>query len=180
MAHWNREREWSKRGSACCLNQHSLSLASGTFKAKTDRQQQFLILPSWISYSNRRYMSEWEKLITIFSINRSRKVWVKFPNCSKFSNYALFFPLVILVLYWKLAMNNIQWIYEHPENSGCKLIKKQAELVWRLWAKDRLLMVMGNIYMNSKSGFVPAIRNLRQTIKMYPRTRLMFNWRWKP
>lgn len=61
-------------------------------------------------------------------------------------------------------MNNIQWIYEHPENSGCKLIKKQAELVWRLWAKDRLFTVMGSIYMNSKSGFVPAIRNLRQTI----------------
>lgn len=47
-------------------------------------------------------------------------------------------------------MNNIQWIYKHPENSVCKLIKKQAQLVWRLSAKDRFLMVMGSIYMNSK------------------------------
>lgn len=47
-------------------------------------------------------------------------------------------------------MDNIQWIYKHPENSGRKLIKKQAELVWHSWTKDRCLMVIGSIYMNSK------------------------------
>lgn len=58
-------------------------------------------------------------------------------------------------------MNNILWIYEHPENSGGKLIKERAELVWRCWEKDRFLTVMENIYMNSKSGFVPAIRKVK-------------------
>lgn len=55
-------------------------------------------------------------------------------------------------------MNNILWIYKHPQNSACKLIKERAELVWHSWAKDRFLMVIRSIYMNSKSGFVPAIR----------------------
>lgn len=62
-------------------------------------------------------------------------------------------------------MNNIQWIYKHPENSGCKLIKEQAELVWRSWAKDRFLTVIGIIYMNSKPAFVPVIRKVKTNNK---------------
>ena len=62
-------------------------------------------------------------------------------------------------------MNNIHWIYKHPENSGCKLIKERAELVWRSQAKDRFLTVIGSIYMNSKSGFVPAIRKVKTNNK---------------
>lgn len=62
-------------------------------------------------------------------------------------------------------MNNIHWIYKHPENSGRKLIKERAELVWRSWAKDRFLTVIGSIYMNSKSGFVPAIRKVKTNNK---------------
>lgn len=62
-------------------------------------------------------------------------------------------------------MNNILWIYKHPENSGGELIKERAEPGWRSCAKDRFLTVIGSIYMNSKSGFVPAIRKVRTNNK---------------
>lgn len=76
-------------------------------------------------------MREYEKLITIFSINGNRKV---FWCSSQTAVNSVIMGLFLLFLFGKtekFTMNNIQWIYKNPENSGCKLIKERAELVWR-------------------------------------------------
>lgn len=71
-------------------------------------------------------MREYEKLITIFSINGNRKV---FGQSSQTAVNSVIMGLFLLFLFGKtgkLTMNNILWIYKHPQNSACKLIKERS------------------------------------------------------
>lgn len=69
-------------------------------------------------------MRKYEKLITIFSINRNRKVFG--GRSSQTAVNSVITGLFLLFLFGKtrkLTMNNIGWIYGSPQNSGRKLIK---------------------------------------------------------
>lgn len=58
-----------------------------------------------------------------------------------------------------MTIDCIGRIYEHPQNSACKLIKEGAELVLAFSGlKTDFLMVIGRIYGRPKSGFVPAVK----------------------
>lgn len=65
-----------------------------------------------------------------------------------------------------MTIDCIGRIYEHPQNSACKLIKEGAELVLAFSGlQTDFLMVIRSIYRRPKSGFAPAVSGVKTNNK---------------